>query len=302
MSLRLPTPADAVAGWERLSPVLPAPRLAPAPALSALLGAEIRVQRGEAGPLGGGAIARAAANAALCASPGALTQDLIACGVGPFGQAVAAMAGRLRVRASLVLEEDDPAPAPERARILRVSGGPAALRDEAARRARAEGLRWIDPAAAEAMAGGATAAIALLRDWPEVEAVIAPAVSGATCAGLALGLRGARSAARLVAATPQAAPSLRLSLAAAAAQHAPPLPDAPLRGAVTPEAPAAFLILSRCMNSLVEIDGPALAAALVAAQETPAPPLSTGGRLALAALLSQGAAGFGARIALVDPA
>lgn len=302
MTAALPRLEDAVAATARLADHAPITELTPWPRLSARLGAEVRVKRDDALP--GGAMFRGAANAALDASSGALTQDLIAASNGPFGAAVAEMAARLSVRATIIAPRDAPDFAAPGARILRVPGALADARAAAAARAHAEGLRLIDPASAAAMAGASTAALECLGQWPELDAVVAAAASGGFCAGLALGLRGARSAARLVAAVPQACPSLRASLTAASPTRAPcgPTRAAVLRAEVTPDAPGAFLILARAMDSFTDLTEAEIAAAEAFLSQGPAPAglgAGAGVLLPLAALLHRGPDLFGARVVMV---
>jgi threonine dehydratase len=298
----LPRPEDAVAATARLADHAPITDLIPWPRLSARLGAEVRVKRDDALP--GGAMFRGAVNAVLAASSGALTQDLIAASTGPLGAAVVEMAARLSVRATIILPEDAPDFTDPRARILRVPGALADARAAAVARAHAEGLRMIDGASAEAMAGAATSALECLGQWPELDAMTAPAASGAFCAGLALGLRGARSTARLVAAVPQACPSLRASLEGARPIAAPCAPSRAtvLRASVTPEAPGAFVILSRTMDSFTDLNEDEIVAAEAFLRGGDAPEglnPGAGTLLPLAALLHRDRDLFGARVVMI---
>ncbi|MGG7564640.1 pyridoxal-phosphate dependent enzyme [Rhodovulum sp. DZ06] len=296
-----PTAPDAAASLDRLRGIAGGTPLRPWPRLSERLGREVRVKREDLAP--GGAMFRGAANAALCASPGAQSQDLVCASAGPFAEAVAAMAARLQVRAVLVLPEGAPAPDAPGAGIRRHGATLAAAREEAARLARVEGLRLLDPASPAAIAGSAGAALECLGEWPELSGIVAPACSGALCAGLALGLRGAGSAALLTAAALQAGPSLRATLTAAAPDATPPGADAPwpLRAAVTPEAPAAFMLLSAGMNAFTDLSGAELAAAEVflAEPDPDAPAPGKGTALALAALMFREERLFGPRPVLL---
>ena len=302
MTAGLPRAEDAVAATARLAGHAPITDLTPWSRLSARLGVDVRVKRDDRLP--GGTMFRGAANAVLAASPGALTQGLIAASNGPFGAAVAEMALRLSVHATIVLPEDAPDFTAPHARVLRVPGTHADARAAAAIRAHAEGLRLIDAASAEAMAGTATAALEALGQWPELDAMVAAAASGALCAGLALGLRGARSTARLVAAAPQACPSLRESLTAAHAVAAPCAPTraAILRAGVTPEAPGAYLILARAMDSFTDLSEDEITAAeafLIAGDAPDGLGAGAGTVLPLAALLHRGPELFAARVVLI---
>jgi threonine dehydratase len=309
----LPLPEDAVAATARLAAHMAVTALSPWPALSARLGVEVRVKRDDLLP--GGAMFRGAANAALAASPGALTQDLIAPTNGPFGRAVAEMALRLGVRATLVMPDDAPDPGPlagagadggraRAPRVIRVAGPPAAVRAAAAARAHAEGLRNLDPCGRDAMAGFATSALEAIGQWRELDAMTAAAASGALCAGLALGLRGARHDAQLVAAAPQACPSLRDSLTAAHVVPSAPGPTqaAILRGAMAEDAPAALMILARAMDGFTDLAEEEIAAAR-AYLRGGAPPAGLGAGagtlLPLAALLHRERDLFGARVVLI---
>ncbi|MFT6772336.1 MAG: threonine dehydratase [Paracoccaceae bacterium] len=299
----IPRPDDAVAASERLRDHMAVTALVPWPALSARLGYEVRVKRDDALP--GGAMFRGAANAVLAATPGALTQDLIAPTTGPFGRAVAEMAVRLQVSATLMMAEDAPDPGPlpgsggpRPPRIIRTQGPPAAVRAAAAARAHADGLRLIDPVSAQAMAGFATSALECLGQWRELDAMVAAAASGGLCAGLALGLRGARSEARLIAVAPQACPSLRDSLTAARPVATPPGATAAhiLRGSVAEDAPAAFLILAQTMDSFTDLSEDEIVSAYALAGDIPPGAASM---TALAALLHREPELFGARVVLI---
>ena len=107
----------------------------------------------------------------------------------------------------------------------------------------------------------------------------------------------------LAAAALKSAPSLRATLSTAVPAAPPPGAETPwpLRAAVTPEALAAFLLLSRGMNAFTDVSAAEYAAALafLAEPDPDAPPSGPGTALALAALLHRGAEIRGARTVLI---
>ncbi|WP_433384884.1 threonine ammonia-lyase [Actinoplanes sp. CA-142083] len=187
--------------------------------LDALTGAEIHL-KAENLQRGGAFKFRGAYNAISRLSPDQLARGIAAYSSGNHAQAVALAAKELGSTAVIVMPADTPA-----AKLDAVAGYGAEIitydrytgnREELGERLAAErGLALIPPYEhPDVIAGQGTAALELLEDVPDLDAIVVPVGGGGLIAGSATAAKGVKPGIRVIGVEPAAGDDTRQSLAA----------------------------------------------------------------------------------------
>jgi threonine dehydratase len=187
--------------------------------LDAALGAEV-LCKGEHLQRGGAFKARGAFNALLSLDPATRSRGVIAVSSGNHAQAVAIAARETGTSAVVVMPEDAN---PAKVAATRAYGaevvqeGVSAERREQAVRALAEarGLHLVHPFDdSDVMAGQGTAALELLEETGELDAVIVPVGGGGLLSGTAAAVKGRFPSTRVIGVEPAVAADAQASLRA----------------------------------------------------------------------------------------
>jgi threonine dehydratase len=217
---------------------------------------------------GGAFKARGATNKLRSLSDDERRRGVVAFSSGNHAQAVALAASELGVKTTIAMPTD----APRSKRAATEAYGATIVtydrlvedREEVARAiVEREGRTLVPPYDDPLIvAGQGTAALELLEDVPDLDAVVVPVGGGGLLAGTALAARGLGSQARVIGAEPEAANDTALSLAKGERVHIPP-PDTIADGA-RPQTPGAitFPIVQQLVDRIVLVPDDALVDAM----------------------------------------
>jgi threonine dehydratase len=210
---------------------------------------------------------RGACNAVFSLSPEAALRGVVAHSSGNHAQALA-LAARLRgIPAYLVMPEN--APAVKKAAVEGYGGRitfcepTLEAREQAqAKVVEATGARVVHPYNDDAViAGQGTAALELLQEAPDLEAVIAPVGGGGLASGTAIAAQGISPGIRVIAAEPEGADDAYRSLQAGRilpSVHPQTIAD----GLLTSLCERTFSILQARLEQIVTVSEPGLVAAM----------------------------------------
>lgn len=190
-----------------------------AEALSAELGVDLHLKLETVQPTGAFKL-RGATNRMLSLSEAERANGVVACSTGNHGRAVAYAARRLDVPAKICLSELVPQNKVEAIRALgaeAVIGGRSQDEafEEAHRLEREEGMTLIDTFDhPDVIAGQGTIGLELLEDLPALETALVPLSGGGLIAGIAVALKAADPAIRVVGISMERGPAMYESLRA----------------------------------------------------------------------------------------
>jgi threonine dehydratase len=177
--------------------------LVPAEALSALTGAQVRLKLETLQETGAFKV-RGAANRLLALTPEERARGVVAVSTGNHGRAVAHVCRRLGIQASICVSERVP---PNKVRMLEQTGASLVIhgqsQDEAEERATAliaeHGLTMIHPFDDPLIiAGQGTIGLEILTNYPQVDTVLVPLSGGGLISGIAVALKAANPAIRMI--------------------------------------------------------------------------------------------------------
>lgn len=250
---------------------------------------------------------RGAANRILALSDAERARGVVAVSTGNHGRAVAYVAGRLGIPATVCISERVP---PGKAEAIRRLGARIAVHgasyDEAEAYARAlqreQGLVFVEPFDDPlVVAGQGTIGLELLEDLPEVDMAVVPLSGGGLLGGIAIALKAADPRIRVVGVSMERAPVMVRSLQAGRPLALPEeetLADA-LAGGIGLENHHTFRLVQRHVDDTVLVSEDEIAAAMAWALREHHLVVEGGGAVGLAALLSGKAAGRGRPVAVV---
>ena len=236
---------------------------------------------------------RGAANKLLSLTAEERARGVVAVSSGNHGRAVAHVAGQLGVRAVICVSERVPAGKVEAIRRLGaevvVHGASYDEAEAHSLRLQAErGLTRVDPFDDPAViAGQGTVGLELLEDLPQVEAVVVPLSGGGLIAGIAIALKAANPAVRVIGASMDRAPVMVHSLRAGRPLELPEedtLADA-LAGGIGLDNRYTFRLVQRYVDEALLVSEDEIAGAMVFALEQERLVVEGGGAVALAAVL-----------------
>ena len=209
--------ADVRAAAERIRGTVVRTPLVPDADLSEAVGGEVRLKC-ESLQKAGSFKARGATNFLAQLPPEELARGVITYSSGNHAQAVAFAAGRLGVRAVVVMPTTAPRVKSEGARRLGARVEFAGTTSEhrrvrAEEIAEAEGLVMVPPFDHPwIIAGQGTVALEVVEDWPAVEILLAPIGGGGQASGCGVAMRRLRPDAAVVGVEPEGAPTMRRAL------------------------------------------------------------------------------------------
>jgi len=207
------------AAYGRVAPHVHRTPLLPSHTLGELTGFEVRL-KAELFQRGGSYKIRGPLNKLPLLTPEERRRGVVCSSAGNHAQGVALAARIHGVRAVVVMAENATpskvaATAGYGAEVVRHG----TIWDEANERARElvreRGLTYVHPFDdLELIAGQGTVGLEIVRDWPEVDVVVVPIGGGGLISGVAMAVKGARPAARVVGVESSGAPGMRDSVAA----------------------------------------------------------------------------------------
>ncbi len=226
---RPPTYADVLAARERVAGTVRRTPLILGEATASGLGAPVHLKLESLQPTGSFKV-RGAANRLLALSNEERERGVVTVSTGNHGRAVAHVGRQLGVRVTVCLSELVPA---NKVAALRDTGAEVIIggagQDEAAERAEAlreeRGLTLVHPFDDPyVIAGQGTMALELLEQQPELDTVLVPLSGGGLLAGVALALKAAAPAVRVVAVSAEATPVMLRSVEAGKPVELPEVP------------------------------------------------------------------------------
>jgi len=280
--------------------------LVPAPRLSEQAGAAVYLKL-ECLQETGSFKVRGAANRLLALTEEERARGVVAVSTGNHGRAVAYVAGRLGIPATICISTRVP---PGKVEGIRRLGARIAVHgdcyDAAETHAHAlqreQGLVFIEPFDDSlVIAGQGTIGLELLEDLPEIDTAIVPLSGGGLLGGIAIALKAADPRIRVVGVSMERAPVMYYSLQAGRPISLPEeetLADA-LAGGIGLENHYTFALVQQKMDEAVLVSEDEIAAAMAWAREEHHLVVEGGGAVGLAALLHDKVAGLGRRAAVV---
>lgn len=265
----------------------------PSPWLSAATGIEVRCKLENVQATGSFKL-RGATHALLSLQPEVRARGVVAASSGNHGLAVATAARRLGVKALVFVPSTTP---PEKRATIAAAGADVVVHGsdcvDTERHARsvagASGRAYLSPYNdAAVIAGQGTVAVELLQQWPEVDTVYVALGGGGLAAGMAAHLKAVQPGVEVVGCSPLASPALAACVRAGAIVDVPcgPTWSDSTAGGVEPGA-ITFPLCQALVDRFVEVDEPAIAAAML-------------GCLRHQHLLVEGAAGVAVAACLAD--
>jgi len=279
--------ARALAGIVVTTPTVPSPWL------SAATGVEVRCKLENVQATGSFKL-RGAVNALRSMRPDVLARGVVAASSGNHGLAVATAARWLGAPALVFVPSTTP---PEKRATIAAAGAEVLVHGDdcvdTERYARSvagtSGRAYLSPYNdAAVIAGQGTVAVELLQQWPEVDTVYVALGGGGLAAGMAAHLKAVQPGVEVVGCSPAASPALAACVRAGAIVDVPcgPTWSDSTAGGVEPGA-ITFPLCQALVDRFVEVDEPAIAAAML-------------GCLRHQHLLVEGAAGVAVAACLAD--
>ena len=250
---------------------------------------------------------RGAANRMLTLTADQRSRGVIAISTGNHGRAVSYVAGSLGVKALICIPEGTPSNKVEGIRRLGgevlVSGSTYdEAEDEAFRLEKERGLTMVNPYDdPHTIAGQGTIGLELLEDLPEIDTVLVPVGGGGLISGIAVALKCASSAIRVVGVSMDRAPVMYHSLKSGAPirmEQEETLADA-LLGGIGLENRYSFRMVQKYVDDFLLVSESEIAEAMVFALERHHLVLEGSGALGIAALLSGRLEDAGDNVAVV---
>ncbi len=213
---------DVYAAHQRIRPIARRTPLIPSPALSALAGAEVRMKLDFLQDSGAFKL-RGAANRILGLDENQRRRGVVTFSTGNHGLAVALVAQRLGVPATVCVSERVARVSPSRIERLRQLGARVDVggdsQDAAGERARGlvreHGLTMVPPFDhPDIIAGQGTLALEMIEDWPALDTVLVQVSGGGLAAGVALVLKSVNPNIRVIGLSSAQAPVMLESVRA----------------------------------------------------------------------------------------
>lgn len=301
-----PGPGDVYLARARIRGIARRTPLVPSASLSAFAGADVRLKLETLQDTGAFKV-RGAANAVLCLAEAARARGVVTYSTGNHGRAVAHVAARLGIPATICMSAHV---APGKIEALRRSGCTLSIegasQDEAAERARRlerdQGLAVIDPINDPAViAGHGTAGLELLEDFPELDTVVVPVSGGALASGVAVAVRAANPSCRVIGVSMDRGAAMHASLEAGkpvVVEEVSSLADS-LQGGILLDNRHTFEMVRELVDGIVLVNEQQIAYAMAHALVNERQVLEGAAAAPVAALLHAPRGHFGERIALL---
>jgi threonine dehydratase len=294
MSKREVTEQDVVEAKERIAPLAVRTPLLESRVLSESVGSPVYLKLENVQETGSFKV-RGSANKMLNLSPEEREAGVITISTGNHGRAVAYVAGRLGIRATVCIPEGT---ALNKVQAIRGLGAQilvtGATYDEAEERAlelaSERDLTMINPFDDPlVIAGQGTVGLEIVEDLPEVGTVLVPVGGGGLIAGIGLAVKGGGEQRRLVGVSMDRAPVMYHSLKAGhpvVMEQEETLADA-LVGGIGPDNQYTFALLQRLLDDFVLVSDEEIAKAMLFALNEHHLMVEAGGAVGIAALLSE---------------
>jgi threonine dehydratase len=250
---------------------------------------------------------RGAANKILSLSGEQRARGVVTCSSGNHGRAVAYVAGRLGIRATICLPDtvpDNKRQAIQQlgAEVVMAGATYEEASDTAGRLQQDRGLTMIHPFDDPfVIAGQGTIGLELLEDLPEVDTVLVPLSGGGLMGGIAFVLKSADPTIRTIGVSMDRGPALVESLRAGKVVEIveePTLADA-LAGGLGGENNYSFAMIQAYVDETVLVSEEEIAAGMALALEEHHLVVEGGGAVGIAALLSDKVRELGSNVAVV---
>lgn len=301
-----PGPGDVHAARARIRDLVRYTPLVRSASLSAFAGADVRLKLETLQDTGAFKV-RGAANAVLGLEGEARARGLVTYSTGNHGRAVAHVAARLGIPATVCMSAHV---APGKVEALRRLGCTLSIegasQDEAAERARRlereQGLAVIDPINDPAViAGHGTAGLELLEEFPELDTVVVPVSGGALISGVAVAVKAANPSCRVIGVSMDRGAAMHASLAAGEpvlVDEVSSLADS-LQGGILLDNRHTFEMVRELVDDIVLVNEQQIAYAMAHALLYERQVLEGAAATPIAALLHAPRERFGERIALM---
>jgi threonine dehydratase len=290
----------------RIAPLARRTPLVPSPLLSELVGAPVHLKLETLQETGSFKI-RGAANNVLSLSNEQKARGVMTISTGNHGRAVSYVARREGVRPLICIPEGTPSNKVEGIKAL---GGEVVVcgktydeaEDEAFRMERENGLTMINPYDDPlTIAGQGTLGLELLEDLPEIDTALVPVGGGGLISGIALALKCASRAIRVVGVSMERAPVMYHSLQAGSPirmEQEESLADA-LVGGIGLENRYSFRMVQELVDDFVLVSEEEIAEAMAFALERHHLVVEGAGAVGIAALLHEKVKDLGQHVAVV---
>lgn len=296
---------DITLAAKRIADVAIRTAMIPSPGLRRLTGAEVRIKLETTQPTRAFKV-RGAANAILAASSLDPDHGVVAYSTGNHGRAVAYVAARLGVPATVCMSHNTTI---DKQGSLRAMGAKVEVvggsQDEAGERAReleSAGALLVDPINDPLVtAGQGTIGLEIAQEWAQVDTVVVPVSGGALMAGVALAVKTMKPEARLVGVSMDRGAAMYQSLQAGhpvAVPEAESLADS-LQGGITLANDHSFDMVNELVDDLVLVTEEEIGIAMAEAVIEERMIVEGAGAAPIAALINRDRDLFGERIALV---
>ncbi len=277
---------------QRITPIIHRTPLVESADLAALVNADVRLKL-ENQQLTGSFKLRGATNKTLSLSPAEKERGIITVSSGNHGRAVSYVARKLGVKAAVCLAETVPLNKQEAIRSLGAetivhgqNADEAMLYADTLRTER--GMTMVHPFDdPRVIAGQGTIGLELLESWPQLDTVIVPLSGGGLLAGIALALKSANPAIRVIGVSQERGPAMVDSLQAGKIVEIveePTLADA-LAGGLNWDNAYTFPMIQQYVDETVLVSEAEIAAAMAFALRRHHLVIEGGGAVGLAALL-----------------
>jgi threonine dehydratase len=250
---------------------------------------------------------RGAANKMLCLTPEEKQRGVITVSTGNHGRAVAHVARKLGLKATICLSSAVPS---NKVKALQRLGAEIVTHGQSYDEAMAhafrlqgkKGLTWIDPFDDPlVIAGQGTIGLELLEDCPEINTIIVPLSGGGLISGIALALKSASPGIRVIGVSMERAPVMYHSLRAGKPiemEEQETLADA-LAGGLGPDNQHTFRLAQQYVDETLLVSEGEIAAGMAFALEGHHLVVEGGGAVGIAALLHGKVKGMGEQAAVV---
>jgi threonine dehydratase len=302
----LPTLQDLFLARWRIAAIARRTPLVDSPWLADVLGRPVRLKLENLQETGSFKL-RGAANRMLSLAPAERARGVIAVSTGNHGRAVAYVARELGIRALVCVSEGA---AGNKVDAMRQLGAEVVVHgrgydqaEEHAAHLRQElGLTMIEPFDDPlVIAGQGTIGLELLEDWPELDTAVVPLSGGGLISGIALALKSANPAIRVIGVSMERAPVMYHSLRAGRPirlEEEPTLADA-LAGGIGLDNRYSFRMVQELVDDVVLVSEVEIATAMAGVLQQHHLVVEGGGAVGLAAVLQRRLGAVGARVAIV---
>lgn len=300
---------DVFAAHRRIRPIARRTPLIPSPALSADSGVEVQMKLDFLQDSGAFKL-RGAANRILKLNEEKRARGVVTFSTGNHGLAVALVANRLAIPATVCVSERVARVSPGRIERLRALGARVDVggdsQDAAGERAMAlvrdDGLTLVPPFDhPDIIAGQGTLALELMEDWPELDTVLVQVSGGGLAAGVGLTLKHINPGIRIIGLSSADAPVMRESVRAGRPVELPERDSIAesLLGGIGTDNRYTLPLVSRHIDDILLLDDAEIERAMAFVMRNHRLGVEGAAAIGVAALLEHRVASLGKRVAVI---